>query len=473
MLIGVLRLCLVAGLWCLVLWYVLPVDLSALSIPALIGAHIGPPLLVEVGWFAFKRIRVARAKKKEALAEKTGEASKQAEIDSARAAREAELRHRRAYAECRKLWLDIVGDPTLLEGVPGGQFMLSARQGVPGSGSKTVLPAALRNVFESMLSEEYSAWLPIYLVPGHRDDAQRLKWIAQTWQEAAAIHGIETRCQCAMLPGKGSVTDRVIDLFENDSEIPALILMGVDSPLADGTGSPNDDEADADPKQSAPLGHAVVAVQLNRPGLGLPDIKAASAERKAAGVYTPYWERGDMSARLATGWGEMPEKYLPVFLDIKPFAALCRSRPVTCPERRYLPALQEALENALIDAGVQKLPFEREQDGKAPEEAPEPPDLGWLVCNNGAGDGQTVLSRHARLVTGVLGLGCELDLTGERTVLDEKCGDVGAACSVLILAAAMARAAKLQKPVLTAEFSEGDEIVLSLARPASAGIEQG
>jgi hypothetical protein len=469
MFIGVLRFCLIAGLWCLALWlFLLPVDLTALSIPALVGAHIGPPLLVEAGWFAFKRVRVARAKKKVVLAEKTGESSKQAEIDSARAAREAELRHRRAHAECRRLWLDIDGESDLLKGAPEGLFMPFVRQGAQGAESKTLLPAALQQVLESVLSDEYLAWLPVYLVPGHKEDAQRLKWIAQAWQEAAAIYGIETRCQCGMLPGKGSVTERVIDLFENDPEVPALILVGMDSPLADGM----EDTNDADTK-SAP-GHVVAMMLLSRPGLGLPgDARAAPVEQKEAGVYTPYWERGDMSAHLVPGWGEMPEKYLPDFLEIKPLAALCRSRPVICPGRKELPALKEALENALVDAGARKLPFESEQDGK-PEEPPEPPELGWLVYNNGEGDQKAVSSRHARLMTCVSTLGCELDMTEERTILDEECGDVGAAArSVLILIAAIARAGQLQKPVLAAEFREEDEIVLGLVRPVLSGIEQG
>lgn len=127
----------------------------------------------------------------------------------------------------------------------------------------------------------------------------------------------------------------------------------------------------------------------------------------------------------------------------------------------------------LVDAGVQKLSFELEQDGKPPEEAPEPPDLGWVVCNSGEGDEKAVFSRHARLGTGVSTLGCDLDMTDEKTVLDEEYGNVGAARGVLILIAAMARVGRLQKPVLAAEFGDGDEIVLSLARPVSADIERG
>jgi hypothetical protein len=340
-----------------------------------------------------------------------------------------------------------------------------------------VVSDALRQIFESMFDEEYLAWVPIYLVPGHKDDVQRLKLIAQTWQEAAEICGIETRCQCGILPGKGGVAERVIDLFENDSEVPALILMGMDSPLSDEMGGmegmDDDDDADAKPKPSA--GHAVVAMLLSRPGLKLPRdaSAAASAEKKDVGVYTPYWERGDMSEHLVPGWGEMPEKYLPDFLEIKPLAALCRSRPVICPERKYLPVLSKALTDALIDAGVWKLPFELEQDGKPQEEAPGPLDLGWLVCSNDKEDEKIAFSRRARLVSGISGLGCDLDMAEECTILDEECGDVGAARSTLMLVVAMARAAQLQKPVLATEFGEGDEIVLGLVRPILPGTERG
>jgi hypothetical protein len=475
MLIGLLRLCLMAGLWCAALWYALPLDLAALSPPDLVGLHVAPPLLAEAAWFAFKRIRAARAEKAKDAAEKTAEAEKQAEIEAAEVAREEALRRRRAYVECRALWLEVIKIPDWLKEVPTQCSLVERQvQEVQGRRSETVLLRALQEVFEVVLSNEPLAWLPVYLLAGRdlENDARRLKWLRQAWQKAAVVRGTETRCQCEMLPGEGAVAERVISMFESDSELPALILLGMDSPLVEELGGA--EEADGDLQQRNVQGHAIVAALLSRPGLALPeDMKAAAVEHKEADDYTPYWERGDMSAaRSAAGWGEMPLRLQPVFLEsLKPFAALCRSRQTVCPERGYMRALKETIENVSIDAGLLKMPGERERNEESPDaKTPESLDLGGLLHNSGEGDDQDAFARRARLVSGMTGLGCEIDVLEEASNLDEEHGDVGAAYAALMLAEALIRAAQLQKPVLTAEFGENDEVVVGMAWPVPAKL---
>ncbi|MDR3212505.1 MAG: hypothetical protein LBT71_01085 [Azoarcus sp.] len=323
MFIGALRLCSMTALWWAVLWYVLPLDFSALSNSAMLGLHAAPPLLAEAAWFAFKRLRTLRAKRAKEAAEKTGEAKKQAETGTVSAAREEALRHRRAHAECRALWLEMAGISDWLEKTPQ-RCTLFERSGndVRGAGSKAVLTKALQQIFESVLDDEPLIWLPVYLVPGNDpgDDARRLEWIEQAWRQTAAARGIETRPRCALLPGEGALAGRVIDLFENDPELPALILLGMDSLLADGTDDADDDtEAVDDPPRRAP-GHAVAAMLLSRPGLVLPADMKIAPERKEAGIYTPYWERGDLSTGPSVaGWGTtMARAAARTFLPVTP-----------------------------------------------------------------------------------------------------------------------------------------------------------
>ena len=476
---GVLRLCSITALWWAALWYVLPLDLFALSAPALLGLHISPPLLTEAAWFVFKRLRRLRVKRAKEAAEKTGEAQKQAEVEAARVAREEAMRRRRAHAECRALWVEVTEAPDWME-APPEQCTVSERPAddVRGGGSGAVLVEALQQIFEAALENAPLAWLPVYLIPGSDpdDDARRLKWLGQAWRQAAAVKvsdGETPPPRFGMLAGEGPAAARVLALFESDPELPALLLLGMDSPLADGEAVDEFDAADSEVKRPAP-GHAVAVALLSRPGLALPeDLKTAAVEeRKEVDAYAPYWERRNVSVgQPPPGWGGMPAKLLPVFLEtLKPFAALHRAHLASCPERRYLPALQRAIEDVLIDGGLRKMP---EEDGEAAEaaaeaESSEPPDPGWLVHNDGEGNGRDIADRYARFTAALTGLGCEMSTLKEANNSDKEHGDVGAARGLLILAEALIRAAQLQKPVLTAEFGKEDSVAIGLARPLAA-----
>ncbi|MDR0702780.1 MAG: hypothetical protein LBF61_10345 [Azoarcus sp.] len=471
-----LRLCLMTALWCAALWYALPLDLNALSIPALLGVHAAPPLLAEATWFVFKRIRTSHAERAKKAAEKSGEAEKQSESEAARVAAEKALCRRRAHVECRALWLEVTGMPEWLEDMPP-QCTLIERQpeDVRGTGNAAALSRALQGIFEAILGTEPLAWLPVYLLSGDdpENDMQRLEWLRRAWQKAAAVCGAEAPLKCGILPGEGLVAGRVIALFESDPELPALMLLGMDSPLAEETREMDDvEETGGDSQKLGGPGHAVAAVLLSRPGLVLPeDAKIAATGRKEADDYTPYWERSEVGAPgPAAGWGGMPARLPPVFLEsLKPFAALCRSRLAACPTRGYVQILEEAIENVFIDAGLREMPGERGSDKKSPEpETPRPPDLGWLLHEDGEGSEKDISARYSRFTAGLTGTGCEIDALEEADNLREKHGDVGAARDALMLAEALIRAAQLQKPVLAAGFGEKDNVVISLARPISA-----
>lgn len=474
---GTLRLCSITGLWWAALWYVLPLDLRTLSAPALLGLHAGPPLLMEAAWFAFKRLRTSRAKKAKETAEKTGETQKQAETEAARLAREEAMRHRHAHAQCRALWLEIIKMPDWMASNTPEHCTLSEQSAneMRGNGSEAVLGGALQRVFEGIFDNEPLVWLPVYLIPGSdpNSDAQRLTWLKQEWQQAATAKvsgGEAPPPRLGMLPGEGTVAARVITLFESDPELPALLLLGMDSPLADGAANEPEaaEAADDSPKQAGP-GHAVVVALLSRPGLALPeDLKVAAVEeRKEVSAYAPYWERGNVSVgRPVAGWGGMPAKLLPVFLEtLKPFATLHRSHPTLCPARGYLHALQRTIEDVLVDGGLRKMP---EDEKPAEAESPEPPDLGWLVHSAAKGEAKDIADRYSRVTAGLAAAGCEIDVLEEVSHLDEEHGDVGAARGALIMAEALIRAAQLQKPVLAAEFGEEDSVVVGLARPLPA-----
>ncbi|MCL1860330.1 MAG: hypothetical protein FWG52_02170, partial [Proteobacteria bacterium] len=130
--------------------------------------------------------------------------------------------------------------------------------------------------------------------------------------------------------------------------------------------------------------------------------------------------------------------------------------------------LHEAIQEALVYAGLRELPFKNKeaQDEQAkPVEKPKPTEpkpleLGWLVHNAGS-DG------IGALASSLGDFGCEFDLFAESSNLEKEVGDVGATRSMLMLAEALTRASQLQQPVLVAEFEGTCRVAIGLTCPVT------
>ncbi|MCL1860023.1 MAG: hypothetical protein FWG52_00600, partial [Proteobacteria bacterium] len=130
--------------------------------------------------------------------------------------------------------------------------------------------------------------------------------------------------------------------------------------------------------------------------------------------------------------------------------------------------LHEAIQEALVYAGLREQPFKSEEpqgEQKKPTEKPKPEEpkpleLGWLVHNADPGC-------IGALASSLGDFGCELDLFAESSNLEKEGGDAGATRSVLMLAEALTRAAQLQQPVLVAEFEGTRRITIGLTCPVT------
>lgn len=154
--------------------------------------------------------------------------------------RETELAHRRAFLDCRAVWLAV---PKAPDGFAGGmpqccvleQDAAALRQ----EGREVALSSSLRDVFDAALSQcEALGYLPLYLLPDHAGNTT-VELVRKVWQEALTAkfpHGKNAPVpDCRRLPGADEpLSERVLALFEAEPTMPAMWLIGMDSLLAHG-----------------------------------------------------------------------------------------------------------------------------------------------------------------------------------------------------------------------------------------------
>ena len=477
-----LSIALLTVLWWAAIWLALPVDWLQGSLLSLAGLHAGSPALLVAAWWAGKRAwgwQKARVEKRVKAAET---ANSEAQFADGKATHEAKLNHRRAYLQCRAVWAEFTQIPewatawanqcVLLEQIP---------KTIEGIGRKAALSASLERVFEAAFQQNHAtAWLPVILVG---QDKSQLGLVEQAWCSVLAQCGNDHPSQFTgslLQSDPGALFDHLLAQFEADPTLPAVIVIGMDSPLADAAPLPQ--------TGTKGLGHAVVAVLLSRPNLADPGEAEAEAqpddETDDDPNMQPYWERERGKALNAhlTQWERIPPPLRQGFWSLFPLAAL--HRPVTADvqglNRNSTKAqrVQNAILDALINADLRDLPFQ----GQAPDapagsdEAPktetakppktkeaEAPELfGGLVHNCGS-------NKIPVLATAIRDIGSEIDVISDGCHLTEEHGDVGMAESVLALAEALILAMQRQTPVLTALCNEKDSFNIGFTCPIAEG----
>ncbi|MDR3212522.1 MAG: hypothetical protein LBT71_01170 [Azoarcus sp.] len=467
-------------LWWAALWFALPVDLSRQSPGVLLIWHGGPPLAAVTLWWLFGRVSAWRADRQEKAAQKARKAARETAREAGGQAHRQALAHRCACVECRAVWVAVPGIPRWYKDKPAGTLLKQDAEKVRGAGREAALFASLQQVFKAALQQcKAVAGLPLYIAPGGSEPIRRER-VMEAWRLALTVRDDFGRAplhsECSSLSGEGDIVSRALELFERDPALPAFILLGMDSPLGD---APEEDDFAVVRRQAPRSGHAVVAMLLSRPGLSAPPLGSGerAPDRDEIDLnMLPYWERDRLGKSVEIQW-RVP--LLPDFWILTPFAALHRMRHVPHEARPGAMArrMGEALEEALIDAGLRDWPSEDNEPGKdsAPEKSEPPPadeaeplELGWLVHD--AGD-EEYPARPARLVAIADALkkpGCEIDLlTQASNVVDEQ-GDTGAARDTLMLAEALIHAARCGKPALMAMFAGNGDIRLGFAQPVLA-----
>jgi len=468
---------LIVILWWGLLWLVLPVEWLQGTLPYLVMVHVAPPpLLMAAGWTC-KRAWVWYRESAQNRAKAADAAEKEAQLAADKAEHQEMLDRRRAHVQCRAIWAEFAQMPKwVVDGAKQCVLLEQASENLQGTGREVALRASLERVFETAFQQcEASVWVPVVLVTAN---STQQSMVERAWREAVALRGIERFPQgfdCFTLSDPRRVVDFVIDLFEDDPALPAVIVVGMDSPLA--TTAPLA-AASQIPADAVKPGHAVIAMMLNRPGLPAPDEgQTGFSGKEDDDPYTPFWERDHRRADLPQ-WERIPPPLRAGFWNLSPFAALHRSRTTDDLESKQGRAqerrLKGAIHDALIDSGLLDLPFKKKVDESEappkeeaapaqpkPEEDAEPPEhIGWLVHDVASG-------RIGALSAALRECDCEIDPYLDASNLKKEYGDVGTAQNVLMLADALIRAVQLQKPVLMAGYNAQKRFDISLARPIS------
>ena len=444
---------LLTALWWAALWLALPVEWLQGSLASLAGLHAGPPALVAATWWAGKRAWNWRKNRAEKRAKAAETAKTEANLAAEKAAHEEKQSKRRAYLHCRAVWAELTNAPTWVEACTDQCVLFEQLpQNIQGKGSSAVLTASLEQVFEAAFQQCHAtAWLPVMLVS---KDPTQLALVGQAWRSALA-RGIAHPTQFRGTLFESDHTalfSHLIAQFEADPTLPAIIVVGMCSPLAD---------ADS---PTVPLGHAVVGILLSHPNLVDPgEPETEIDDDQTDDTLRPFWEKSQPHEANPAQWDRIPPLLRQDLWNLYPFASLHRPSTATVLEfkRNSTKAqkIQGAIQAAFDDAGLRNLPFE---EGVAPGSAPELPDpFGWIVHN-------VASNRTDVLASAIRDCGSEIDVISDACDLKQEHGGVGTAESVLALAEASILAMQLQKPVLTALCNEKDSFSVSFACPVIA-----
>ena len=253
MIFNFLRILFLFIFWWAALWFALPADWLQGVPLSLVTVHIAPPSLMVAAWLLFKRVRVWYTARVERLAAGKTAAERAGQQKTALDAHREELNRRRAHVECRGIFAALSKSPDWMKATKCCTFIKKDAREIWEIGLEAALAASLKIVFESaFVQSKATVWLPVRLA----HEGIPADWVESVWKQAIESSRIENSpasLDCKCLPGVGSVADLVIDLFENEPTLPAVLVLSLDSPLADAP-EPTDD-----------AGHAVLALLLSRP----------------------------------------------------------------------------------------------------------------------------------------------------------------------------------------------------------------
>lgn len=497
MIFSVLRVLLLLALWIAALWFVLPADWLSGELSAVAARVLVPPLSVFGGWHLFKRVRAWRADQiKQAAARKRHEEIKQHEEDY-QARKQERLERGRVFVECRGVWAALSKAPAWMydSGWWGG-FIEEDADKIEGIWREAALVASLERVLGAAFKQSAAlAWLPIRLVSGvvperwffeefrrivegphrHMPDVEEhepvgdkefpkdwrpektLAWVEKAWERALRSSGITHRpdaLDCQMLPGEGEVASRVLNLFERET-LPAVLVVGMDSPLAS-TEKENPDEE----------GHAVLALVFGRAGLDALEIED-DEQQTEDDLYTPFWDRSPAKALSSDSqWGTLPPAMRSDFLsNCRRITTLHRpvsgwkmpKTPVTESRHYQVHSVRLIIQESFVFAGLCNPPQPEFPHQFRPEPEMEWHGLGWLVHDI------PDAKRFALLSSAMID--CDLNPITDASKLRDEFGYVGAAHETLLLAGAIIRAAQLDQPVLLAGFGSDGEMRFGVSKP--------
>ena len=494
MLKKILLLIVLLALWIALLWFVIGTDLSKHGNVLLAVIHFVPPLALWAGglwWHAWH----ARTKDAQQAAEQEAKrAALEKQRADSRAKFDQELAEWRARVDVR--WLQVRdlskhGDAKHLEISADGVevLLIDAEMTAMADESPAAWPRAqLAELFRGLSALCPAALtFPVYVLgPSDRAFADQAEMVRAARE--AAILQLEQVLPPKIvlgavlgLPQSMASPQELIDLFAHQPELPGMVVLAFESPLAnkaqdDNAGDEMSEAAEPREQWFGKPGQALMGMLLTSPHM--PRALAQLAEIAPDGandVMTPYWERTQLAPGMITALAPLPPDWRQALADLPPIAQLCRPAWVEVDKKmrptQFTQSLRRLLEQAGINATLIEpgFKFEGEADSEAAPVPPEPPmtlnDSAWLVHN--AGGIAVCGSRLAGVGLALSEAGMDLAPVNEGTNVVVHAGDCGRATPYLMLGLAVAKAAELQKPTLVTNF-QAQQVTMSFVLPVSA-----
>ncbi len=249
-----------------------------------------------------------------------------------------------------------------------------------------------------------------------------------------------------VLPAAEGVAEAIFSRFESDPHAPGALFLAVDGPSV--VDDEEDDEFGAiEPKHA----DAMVVLLFTHPDydLAFKELEAAPGQAgEEVDPMTPFWERNRLQLQgLSERLSRMPIDACTSLMELPILGQL--RRPVAVAGKKAETAWRSAIEQALINANLKKLEFQRDQTATAEVGAEDEISCAWIVHN--AGSYETSGDRLAALGRGLYAHGIELNIIRQATnvLAQVKLGVVDQWAS---LALAVTRAQALEAPTLWAAF---------------------
>ncbi|MEO3961066.1 hypothetical protein [Chromobacterium piscinae] len=243
--------------WWALLWLVMPQSWQRISPSAILMLHLAPPMLLSAGVKLWSYLKEKRAAEEAKQQEEQAEAERSDKREAARAQHVAELRERQRAVGCRWLWTaaaPVKDEPAwLAEMADGAHWQALARDEVEAGEAMDALSPHLAEMLAELYAEAPgAAWLPLYLEPMRQvSGVEQLARVKELKLQAVVDSlggGVHVSGDCRFLPGSGQLADRVLQVLQQDPELPGLVVLAADAPLAER--DDDDDWGEADPESA-------------------------------------------------------------------------------------------------------------------------------------------------------------------------------------------------------------------------------
>lgn len=485
---------LVAGvLWIPALWLAVVPDFSRQTAIAVVLLHALPPLAVWSLWLALRK-RVQGRRAAEATArEEAAQAERKAAREAARKKYEEEMHQRRFGCDCRMVAISRLG---LAAELPAVEFdhpnidirpaVLDEQEEAEGGSTLDRLAPAVAEALSSFYAAcRASTAFPIFIQPPPEISGEEVLARVRAIQSSLAdelapeMKQGDTHPSILFLPASDCVPNSVVSLFETATDLPGAVILAFDSPYARTGKAENDFEDEPDPARRAreqlagKPSEAVITLLMTNAELPsmLDAIADATGEDKHDSM-TPYWEKaiqpGGRLEMLTRATPDMRRELLELPVLGRVHRAVVQTAAARTGVLELTNRLQDALEQAQINAGLIDIPFEFDDtpDGrKEPAEASNP-RCGAIVHNAGSVD--IAGRRLAALGSALYYFNIDLSPVDQDAAVNivTRIGDMGRAAGIGQLALGLAYAARQAAPALYAEFQDGESVSASFVMPA-------